>query len=1225
MTAPLPRYSTRPYEILEEIGRGAMGVVYRARDVGSGELVALKTMAVAHADSFGALRREIIALSRVRHPGVVRVVYEAVTHGRPWYAMELLTGPTLEDYLREPRPLATLLTIAARIAASLDCVHGHGVVHRDLKPSNIFLRDPLTPVLTDFGLATQVDGRLGREVMDSGGGLAGTPLYLSPEIIRGGLADARADLYALGCILCEMLTGSPPFEGSPTNVLWAHLQEIPKAPSLKNPLVTPTLDALVLRLLAKNPTERYGYARDVVAALLALGAEVSVPDGAVYLYRPAIVGRSPLLSDVRERVSALSHDHGGHLLISGESGVGKTRLVLEAASHARTVGIHVVESTCTGASTPSGAPSARALLHAFAPLLRHVADRCTLYGSGEADGLLGEHAALLARYEPALAVVLGPPHDLPATLDVDAAMRRIQTAMCFTVRALADIQPLLLIFDDLHRADELSLAVLSAIVTELSADAKVLVLGLYRASEAPAELTRVVRGNPASTRVVDRLTDASVRSIVGDMLATETPPPALVDFVTLESEGNPFFVVEYLRAAVEADILRRTPDAEWTFHPPDTPGKTRLAPGMFGVPAPLRTVLQDRFKHLADADREVLATAAVLGRESPVGLLAAMVGEGPLEDALAELYARQILEPSGARAVRFSHDRLREEVYVTIPEAVLLVKHRDAARAIEATLDDPLRPVSDPALAYHWERAGDFSRAAVHLVRAGEDALASGAAAEARVRLERALALMLRAGAPVSSHALARTERLLGAARLHLGDVPGMLTVVGPAYARLSRADVQVLPGDSPPEIPSGVGLGWDFTKHLAGEALRILGVPDSISTDPAERSHLREFIRVAEQLSQGWYYQQQPVRTLWAALAAARSAGRLGPSRELAWTHATLAVTCSFVPWRSLSAAYITSATQAAEYAQDPGSLAVVGVYSGLVALADGAFALASERLSKAESVAHEHHDRRREREAIALQGNVAYLRGDIHQSLAVYQRLESVAQASDDDQVLAWAMSGVIGCWMILGRDAEAIDLLAHSAVMASKDRSRAEPLAHGNIAEAYLHLGRVDDALQVAEGHHKAFRDAPATSFQGIYGWTAAFDAFAAGCQRERPRSPRWWAYLARATDCTRILGAYARMFRVGRAPLARCVGSLFAMVGMKAPARGMYERSRREALAIGARYEEARACIALCGVIEDGAKRRECQRRAVDVLSDFRGGYWQDYAAALERSDRGEPTR
>src|SRR5262245_53751625 len=279
-----------PYRVIKVLGQGAIGAVYQAQNLKSGREVALKTVETPWAALLPLIRREIHALGRLRHPGVVQILDSGTQEGVPWYAMELIEGPTLREHartfrMRRPSELMELLSVTRRLCSALAYVHGEGIVHRDLKPDNVLVREILVPpgpvkrrrdsetprrsmpVLVDFGLVAEWPGALGRENLAAESTGVGTPVYSAPEQLRGEMVDARADLYSLGCMLYELLGGRPPFEGTVRDVVHAHLHVDPRPLSQLAPWVSPELEALVLRLLAKDRRQRLGYAADVSDAL----------------------------------------------------------------------------------------------------------------------------------------------------------------------------------------------------------------------------------------------------------------------------------------------------------------------------------------------------------------------------------------------------------------------------------------------------------------------------------------------------------------------------------------------------------------------------------------------------------------------------------------------------------------------------------------------------------------------------------------------------------------------------------------------------------------------------------------------------------------------------------------------------------------------------------------------------------------------------------------------
>jgi len=266
----MPLSEIAGYRILDELGHGAAGYVYRARRPDSDEEVAVKIMSEEMGANEMTQRRfvqEMQVMERLNHPGIVRLFDRGIHDGRFFFVMELVDYGTLKLILaiRESLSWRDACEVAKRICDALEHAHSHGIVHRDLKPSNIFLSTEGHVKLGDFGVARDIGS--GRRI---GEGLAvGTAPYMAPEQIRGEAnIDGRLDLYALGCVIFEMVSGRPPFTGNmPEEVKRKHL--IKPAPDLKavTPQCPSLLAALVHRLLAKNPADRPATALEVKDAL----------------------------------------------------------------------------------------------------------------------------------------------------------------------------------------------------------------------------------------------------------------------------------------------------------------------------------------------------------------------------------------------------------------------------------------------------------------------------------------------------------------------------------------------------------------------------------------------------------------------------------------------------------------------------------------------------------------------------------------------------------------------------------------------------------------------------------------------------------------------------------------------------------------------------------------------------------------------------------------------
>ena len=284
------------YRIGAVLGRGGMGVVYLAEDLGLGRKVAMKLLA-PHLAEDTAFRERYLRESQLAasldHPNIVPVYEAGEADGRLFIAMRYVQGPSLAQRLAEgpldPRETVALL---AQVASALDAAHARGLVHRDVKPSNILIAPAEAPdgsdhaYLADFGLARRLDESAA--VSGSSRSL-GTVAYVAPEGIAGGPIDGRADVYSLGCVLFECLAGEPPFRGRSASVLFAHLRDEPPSLVERRPELPRAIDPVVRTALAKSPEDRYETCRDLVSAARdALG--VAEPARPRWARVPVLVG-----------------------------------------------------------------------------------------------------------------------------------------------------------------------------------------------------------------------------------------------------------------------------------------------------------------------------------------------------------------------------------------------------------------------------------------------------------------------------------------------------------------------------------------------------------------------------------------------------------------------------------------------------------------------------------------------------------------------------------------------------------------------------------------------------------------------------------------------------------------------------------------------------------------------------------------------------------------------
>jgi tetratricopeptide (TPR) repeat protein len=1134
-----------------------MGVVYAGRHVESGQRVAIKTIATPRVESLAGLRREIFALRQLAHPGVVRMVADGIAKCGPWYAMELLEGETLRAFCdaawcntggagTTALFIARIVPVVRRLAAVLAYVHGEGIVHGDLKPENVFLRPGGQPVLVDFGLASQQRNAGSRAALSDASALAGTPAYMAPEQIAGEPVDARADLYALGCMLYELLTGAPPFDATAGggDVLLQHLYTPPLAPSARNGSVPPELDALVLGLLAKAPRERIGQAIDVVGALARLGPAVGVPaagplpsfDGAqdrggsphgansdrllegqrdaegaapraMVLYVPRLAGRDTALSAVLAMADRAASGHGGMALVGGESGMGKTHLLSEIAR--RSGGrLRVVTATCT----PIGAASRNRRagpLHPLRPLIEAVADVCAEGGAEVARRLLSDRAHVLATYAPAAAAFArAPAGELPPAVG-DEARERLFAALRETMAAFAAEQPVIVLIDDLQWADELTLDFLERLPAEWFASRPLLLLAAYRDEEAGPAIAALRRRPDVQHLALEGLDEASVGCAVADMLALAAPPAAVGRFLFRQSHGNPFYVAEYVRAAVAEGLFYRTDAATLGALQQAEPSAERLR-GL-ALPTSLLGLVGRRLDRLGPAAREVAEVGAVLGRQFDVALLQAAAG---LDDAatwaaVTELMRQHAFDAVPTGELRFVHDRIAEQAYARLNDERRRTLHRRAAEVIAGS--DAVTASHWATLAHHWQYAGEPAHEQPCRVRAADQAFAAAAFAEASGHWRRAIALGESGafGTDGGAASLAAWEGNAARAELARGDMDAaehharaVIRHFGRRLPTSARGWYRVLVEQF------GVQLG-----HRLGVRRRLAPRRRGLSVDAA---------RAAGVLTQRYYYVDNTPGQIATALLSVNLAERAGASAEVPQTYAMVAALAGVFRRHRWAEEYfaIARAAHTLDPAERAYGLTAEAVYHASLGRFGDAEAPARAAV---EIVRRDCVGFARELSEV-MPGHVAYYGGRLQESLAIYAEVARLARERGHAQTIAWGAFSQARCLYALGRFAEALPLLEEGrALLARRPELQSETFVYGVLASTLLHLGRADEALVRADEALERMRRAQSIGFTSDEGYAAALRVYlycAAHAAADQRRS-----LLARARVLERILARMA----------------------------------------------------------------------------------------------------
>ncbi len=808
------------YVIQRLVGVGGMGRVYRAEQRALGRVVAVKVVhrhLLEDRDSISRFYTEARAASSLNHPNSVSIYdFGRTDDGILYLVMEFLRGKDLARLMHDegPLPLSRIVDIGIGVCGALGEAHARGVVHRDLKPENIIierLRSGTDLVkVVDFGLAKI----RGTDSIESAQGLvAGTPDYMAPEQARALEADGRSDLYALGVVLFELMTGRLPFiDDTPSKVMTRHVLEAPPHPSQVAPYrgIPDALSEIVLRALAKAPDERFRDAEDMARALRRArsAVRITIADGircplcgaineeqrafcgdcghrlaalssgaiaGLASMLPAggrpLVGRDRELSDLQRELTEVSRTPR-IVYVTGSVGVGKTRLLAELCAQAHRDGWVVAEAR----PHASGAPVAYgAVRHAVSNLLNVPAEK--LGQLAEDDSLWPDRVASAGMRELLSPEGMPGVEGSPRYAAVAAALARaVELAATRSSRGRV-----LLAVDDLHRCDSLT--------TE--------VLAVLEQHHPSASLMIVVSGQPALPL---SLRFKGHELVLSDLAVAHAHEISRVDrdFLGRHPDGLMPLYLEQLRAL------------EWQ------PSESERE-----LPS-LADVIMRRLDTLDIVGRRVLQAASVCGDSMPFEALSHLVLSEELS-VLSKLTKHGFLQQTES-GYAFAHHYLRDMVAASIPAETRKALH---ARAFEwaSQKGEPLE-----VRAEHAFRAGDVMAALVLLERMGQEALKRGDPGVASLAFRRGLELarreMLEKGEEALDPAIVSFSRQLGEAMLWRGDVTAAAGVLNEALQlagprSLERARMTMLLGrvaerrDRPREASSKLGLAAELARTL--------------------------------------------------------------------------------------------------------------------------------------------------------------------------------------------------------------------------------------------------------------------------------------------------------------------------------------------------------------------------------------------------------------------------
>jgi ABC-type transport system substrate-binding protein len=733
------------YEIVSELGRGGMGVVYRARDPLLNREVAVKLISSTDLtpEIAGRFQREAQIVAQMDHSGIVPIFDLGQHEGSLFFVMPVVEGENLRHLLwGGSLRLGEVLDIAIQAADALDYSHARGIVHRDIKPENIMVsrQDGSVRVrVMDFGLAhATTESRLTKT-----GTLVGTVAYLSPEQVSARAFDGRTDIYSLGTVVYECLAGEPPFSGEVQSILYRIVHEVPQPPRALGAEVREELQDIVLQCLQKDPAKRPQKAGHVAEALRRHRASLQsdefsrsvVLTASRVIQRPAasaFIGREKEFTELQHRLNAAISGDCQFAVVAGEPGIGKTRLLEELKKLATVRKIRVLygrfveqdrafsyqgfceliqdyfrtrDAGSSAGERPDFSDLAPDLLSLF-PLLTEISELRSAASGGSKLSAAGEERKAADRIQ-------------------------IFELLARTLTRIGGGKQLVLILENLHGA-EISIEALQYVVRRLG-PTPTLIVGSYRQTETDKRhpLIRMLDSFADDPRFVQMtlgpFSPSEHRAFIESVTGGSKISDALAERLREATEGNPFFTKELVRSLMDSAGIAKDDSGAWNF-------ARGTAISSDALPATIQQAVEKRIERLPEELRELLSIASILGKSFDFRDLEILAEDAKnLDDSIEKLVREGILEEereSRGDRLAFASGIVRDVLYGALSRRKRRTLHRRYAEILEKRSAGRLDRVY-PDLVHHFSQADIPEKTVDYGLKLAEKSLAAFGADDA--------------------------------------------------------------------------------------------------------------------------------------------------------------------------------------------------------------------------------------------------------------------------------------------------------------------------------------------------------------------------------------------------------------------------------------------------------------------------------------------------------------
>ncbi len=1210
------------YRLIREIGKGSFSTVYEGIDTTEARPVAVKLFEYRGGlERFLRVQQEVSMLAKLNHPRIVKF-YEVGQHnGTCYLIMELIPGVSLATYIKNRTALdpGEAVSIVMQITEALEHVHQHGMIHRDLKPANIMLaRQPEDSVkVLDFGLAwvvSMADRFASKSVV-------GSFFYMAPEqtgILQVPI-DYRADLYALGVMFYELLTGAPPFQGTDAGALiHQHVAKLPAPPRQVNPNIPPLLEEIVLKLLRKDPQERYqtatGLLEDLTEyyqAVLAGSESVHFPlaradrPGQPISFHARVVGRHSELAELQTAFDRAAAGHGQIVMIAGEPGIGKSRLVNEMRGYVNERGGAFISGKCNEYSRAFPYSPFVEAVQEYLQQVENLNPEKRRLAVERIKGAIGEMGEELTRILPEIKTLIGePPHLATVSWEEDKQVERfLSVASDFLVSLGNPRLPVLLFLDDLQWIDGGTLQLLERTFAKVPSS-HLFIVGTYRDSQ-------VTQGHPLHTFLqiwknafkeikLQFLSLQDLRTLLLELLNMQKAEARLLAQVIYEkTTGNPFFILEMLKAFLQGGVLALDRDG-WKFDP----GKV----DQVSVSSQVDEVIVQRLTHIEEESLDVLSYAAVIGRDFTFEDLLHITPQEPaqilrnIDEASHYHIILPRVTPTGEQGYTFAHDKILETLYERIDPAIKQELHQKIAESLEGRYRDRLQDVIFE-LAIHFIRGTDQHKALRYSITAGDLAKQTYANSEAAHFYETALRLMEEGiaieGASAAQLSLSLKEKL-GDVNFFLGrygdankyyfevrpfltekpDISRVETKIGTVFFR------QGSPEETLEHLGNGLSaLGIRQPKTVVGvmgsilwETVKQAGhtyLPRLFLRKRSEDPRKLEAVRLFEPLFY-YYYFIDMKRSIQVHLKQLNVAEQLGDIEFLTIAYVNHEKVCSAIGMHRRALKYAEKALRLRERPeQGPRAAGEALLAMGMAHYYRAEWNTAMDYFLKAADEMMKVGNLWQVEVAYGHLSLVHLAKGEFEKTIECGKLVQRIAEAVKNIHGFGWAQCIFAFGYLPQGRITEALNH-AQQAVrqceVAGDNLITAMSLRL--VGEIYFKKGQIDEAMTALEKSRAIIEQNTLLHDLSTGTYVVLAEAY---LQAARADEAKRKVYLKKARRCLTVALILAKLFKNWSVPAYRVKGMYEWTVGKKIPAKRSLQKSLDIATELGARYELGRTYL------------------------------------------------